>query len=180
MFTCLFDILTLHLFLNFNLIVMKTNYLFPNQFQRLGWFLFIPGILLGIVFLITGADDITFFNFKVLSIAKLPIFGETVFFSISENNILDEIIGMLIITGGLLIAFSKEKSEDEFISKIRLESLVWATYINYAILIITIIFIYDLIFFWVLVFNMFTVLIFFIIRFKWALYKSKNQIRDEE
>ena len=102
------------------------------------------------------------------------------FFSITENNILDEIIGLLLIIGALLIAFSKEKSEDEFISKIRLESLVWATYINFAILIFTIIFIYDMIFFWVLVFNMFTVLIFFIIRFNWALYKSKNQIKDEE
>jgi hypothetical protein len=45
---------------------------------------------------------------------------------------------------------------------------------------LTILFIYDLIFFWVLVFNMFTVLIFFIFRFNWMLYKSKKQIRDEE
>ncbi|KAF0131812.1 MAG: hypothetical protein FD155_336 [Bacteroidetes bacterium] len=158
---------------------MKTNYLFPHQFKRIGWFLFIPGVLLGILFLITKSD-ISILNFKVLSIAEERIFGETVFFSITENNILDEITGLLLIIGALFIAFSKEKSEDEFISKIRLESLVWATYINYAILIFTIIFIYDLIFFWVLVFNLFTVLIFFMIRFNWALYKSKNQIRDEE
>jgi hypothetical protein len=158
---------------------MKTNYLFPHQFKRIGWFLFIPGVLLGILFLITKSD-ISILNFKVLSIAEERIFGETVFFSITENNILDEITGLLLIIGALLIAFSKEKSEDEFISKIRLESLVWATYINYAILIVTIIFIYDLIFFWVLVFNLFTVLLFFMIRFNWALYKSKNQIRDEE
>ena len=158
---------------------MKTNYLFPHQFKRIGWFLFIPGVLLGILFLITKSD-ISILNFKVLSIAEERIFGETVFFSITENNILDEITGLLLIIGALLIAFSKEKSEDEFISKIRLESLVWATYINYAILIFTIIFIYDMIFFWVLVFNLFTVLLFFMIRFNWALYKSKNQIRDEE
>jgi len=158
---------------------MKTNYLFPHQFKRIGWFLFIPGVLLGILFLITKSD-ISILNFKVLSIAEERIFGETVFFSITENNILDEITGLLLIIGALLIAFSKEKSEDEFISKIRLESLVWATYINYAILIFTIIFIYDMIFFWVLVFNLFTLLLFFMIRFNWALYKSKNQIRDEE
>jgi hypothetical protein len=35
-------------------------------------------------------------------------------------------------------------------------------------------------FFWVLVFNMFTLLVFFLVRFNWALYKSKNQIYDEE
>ncbi len=158
---------------------MKTNFLLPNQFKKVGWFLFIPGILIGIIYVI-AEPSLDFLNIKVFSIAAQPFFDSTIFFSITENNILDEIIVLVIMTGALLIAFSKEKSEDEFISKIRLESLLWATYINYAILIITIIFIYDLIFFWVLVFNMFTVLIFFIFRFNWLLHKSKNQIRDEE
>jgi hypothetical protein len=152
---------------------VKANYLFPNHFKKIGWFLFIPGILLGILFLIVQTD-INFLNVKVLSVAKQPFFGETVFFSIYENNILDEITGLLLIVGALLIAFSKEKNEDEFISKIRLESLIRAIYVNYSILIITIIFIYDLIFFWVLVLNMFTVPVFFIIRFNWVLYQSKK------
>lgn len=158
---------------------MKTNYLFPNRYKKLGWLLFIPGIILGIVFLIYQSD-ISLFNIKVFAIAEEAIFNDTTFFSISENNVLDEISSILIIIGALLIAFSKEKSEDEFISKIRLESLVWATYINYAILILAIIFVYDMTFFWVLVFNMFTLLVFFLVRFNWALYKSKNQINDEE
>lgn len=158
---------------------MKSNYLFPNRFKKIGWFLFIPGLILGIVFLISQSD-ISFFDVKVFSVVEQAIFNDTVFFSFTENNILDEIAGLLIIIGALLIAFSKEKLEDEFIAKIRLESLVWATYVNYAILLLSIIFIYDLMFFWVLVFNMFTILIFFIIRFNWVLNKTKNQIRDEE
>lgn len=179
MFTCHFDIFTLHLYHNLKTIIMKTNYLFPNRYKKLGWLLFIPGIILGIVFLIYQSD-ISLFNIKVFAIAEEAIFNDTTFFSISENNVLDEISSILIIIGALLIAFSKEKSEDEFISKIRLESLVWATYINYAILILAIIFVYDMTFFWVLVFNMFTLLVFFLVRFNWALYKSKNQINDEE
>ena len=158
---------------------MKTNYLFPNRFKKIGWLLFIPGIILGIVYLIYQSD-ISLFNIKVFAIAKEAIFSDTNFFSISENNVLDEISSILLIIGALLIAFSKEKSEDEFISKIRLESLVWATYINYAILILAIIFVYDMTFLWVLVFNMFTLLVFFLIRFNLALYISKNQISDEE
>ncbi len=158
---------------------MKTNYLFSNRYKKVGWLLFIPGLILGIVFLICQSD-INLFNFKVFSIAEQAIFNEATFFSISENNVLDEISSILIIVGALLIAFSKEKSEDEFISKIRLESLVWATYINYVILLLTIIFVFDMTFLWVLVFNMFTLLIFFLIRFNWALNKSRNQISDEE
>jgi len=179
MFNCHYDIFTLHLCHNFKSIIMKTNYLFPNRFKKIGWLLFIPGIILGIVYLIYQSD-ITLFNIKIFAIAEEAIFSDAKFFSISENNVLDEISSILLIIGALLIAFSKEKSEDEFISKIRLESLVWATYINYAILILAIIFVYDMTFLWVLVFNMFTLLVFFLIRFNWALYKSKNQISDEE
>jgi hypothetical protein len=162
-----------------NLFTMKTNYLFPNRFKKIGWLVFIPGIIFGIVYLIYQSD-ISLFNSKVFAIVEEAIFSDANFFSISENNVLDEISSILLILGALLIAFSKEKSEDEFISKIRLESLVWATYINYAILILAIIFVYDTTFLWVLVFNMFTLLVFFLIRFNWALYKSKNQISDEE
>jgi hypothetical protein len=158
---------------------MKTNYLFPNRFKKIGWLLFIPGIILGILFLIYKSD-ISLFNIRVFAIAEEAIFGNTTFFSLSKNNVLDEIASILLIIGALLIAFSKEKSEDEFISKIRLESLVWATYISYAILILAIIFVYDMAFLWVLIFNMFTLLVFFLVRFNWALYKSKNQISDEE
>ena len=158
---------------------MKTNYLFPNRFKKIGWLLFIPGIILGIGYLIFQSE-ISLFNTKVFAIAEEVIFSDTTFFSILENNVLDEITSILLIIGALLIAFSKEKSEDEFISKIRLESLVWATYINYAILILAILFVYNMTFLWVLVFNMFTLLVFFLIRFNWALYKSKNQIGDEE
>lgn len=158
---------------------MKPNYLFSNQFKKIGWFLFIPGIVLGLISLV-DKTEIDVFNIKVLAIAERGIFGGANFFSISENYILDEVSSLLLIIGALLIAFSKEKTEDEFIAKIRLESLVWATYTNYLILILAIVFVYEMPFFWVLVFNMFTLLVFFLIRFNWALYKSKNQIGDEK
>ena len=97
-----------------------------------------------------------------------------------ENNILNEVLGVLVIISSLLVAFSKEKSDDEYISKIRLESLVWAVYVNYGILLISFIFIFDLSFLWVMIFNMFTVLLFFIIRFNWQISKLKKSASYEE
>lgn len=158
---------------------MKSNYLFPNQFKKIGWIVLIIGLALGVLFLISPTD-INFFNIKVFAIAGQPIFGKSAIFSIYKNNTLNELVGLFIMTGLLFIAFSKEKSEDEFISKIRLESLVWATYVNYVVLGLALLFIYDLKFLWVFVFNMFTILIFFIIHFNWSLYKSKKQLKDEE
>jgi len=153
---------------------MNTNYLLPSRFKKVGWFLFIPGIILGILYLIYDPQP-KFLNVKVFVIA------ESLFeFSFRNKDVYDEITALLLILGPIFIAFSREKSEDEYISKIRLESLVWATYINYSIVILAILFIYDFGFIWVLISNMFTILFFFIIRFNWALYRSKKQLRDEE
>ncbi len=93
---------------------MRTNYLFPNRYKKIGWFIFVPGILLGIVFLIYQSE-ISLFDFKVFAVATDVAFSKTILFSFFDNNILDEVSSVLIIIGALLIAFSKEEYEDEFI-----------------------------------------------------------------
>jgi hypothetical protein len=159
--------------------MIKQNYLFPHNFKKIGWGLLILGIALGIIYLFVE-DDPNLLNLVVFTFSDEQIFGESSYFALVENNIFDELISLLTIVGGLLVAFSKEKTEDEFISKIRLDSLVWATYINYAILIIALIFVHDMSFLWVLVFNMFTLILFFVIRFNWILIQSKKLISDEK
>jgi hypothetical protein len=158
---------------------MKTNFLLPNYFKRIGWLIFFPGVVLGIFYFLRNPES-TFLNMKVFSLMNQPLFGETAYFSLTRTDLHDEIAALLIIIGALFIAFSKQKSEDEFISKIRLESLLWATYMNYFVLIFAIIFIYDLIFYKVMIFNMFTILVLFIIRFNIVLYYSKRQLAHEE
>ena len=101
-------------------------------------------------------------------------------FRLVNNNILNEILGLLMVVSSIFVAFSKEPDEDEFISKIRLESLVWATYVNYAVLILAFVFVYGFSFFWVMIFNMFTILIFFIIRFNIQIRKFKKSVINEE
>jgi hypothetical protein len=158
---------------------MKINYLFPNSFKRIGWLMFIPGVILGIISLFFNYEP-NFLSTTVFAIANEPIMSNTKFFTLTNNNIANEIIALLVIISGLFIAFSKQKAEDEFIAKIRLESLVWASYINYIILVLSIIFVYEMAFYWILILNMFTILIFFIVRFNWALYQFKNQTSNEE
>lgn len=158
---------------------MKTNYLLPNRFKKIGWLIFIPVLILGLLWVIFEFEPAAF-DIKTVALFTDEYLDNIQFMAITENNIVDEIIGVLIIISGIFIAFSKEKEEDEFISKIRLESLVWATYINYAILILALVFVYNMSFFWVMVFNMFTTLIFFIIRYNWALYQSRKALDYEK
>src|SRR5690606_5030818 len=120
------------------------------------------------------------FKIKVLSIFNSDIDfkgNKEPFFQIIENGVLDEIISLFIIVGGLLVGFTKEKVEDEFIYKLRKDSLVWAIILNYTILLFLILFVYGGYFLNVMIYNMFTPLIFFIIRFNFLKHKSRS---DEE
>lgn len=158
---------------------MKLNYLFPNKYKKIGWILLIPSAILGLITLILDYEP-GFLDFKVPAVFIDGIFTDKYFYGIISNNILNEILGVFTIIGSLMVAFSKERSEDEYISKIRLESLVWAVYVNYAILLISFLFIYDLSFLWVMIFNMFTILLFFIIRFNWQISKLKKLAGHDE
>lgn len=158
---------------------MKTNYLLPHRFKKVGWLLFIPSAILGLFMLIYDWTP-DFLNVNVFGIFIDEIVGTKKYFGFVSNNILNEILGVLVIISGLMIAFSKERIEDELISKIRLQSLVWATYWNYGILILAFLFVYDFSFFWVMIFNMYTVLIFFIIKFNWSLMNLNKALTYEE
>src|SRR5210317_1886314 len=135
---------------------MKTSYLIPHKYKLLGWILFVIGIISGLIIFI-GEYDYDILKIKVLSIyGRDGLFGTKGFFKIIENSILDEIVALCIIVGGLLVGFSKERIEDEFIYKLRKDSLVWAIIFNYVVLIFAVLFVYNFSFFDVLVFNMFT------------------------
>jgi uncharacterized protein YacL len=159
---------------------MKSRFLFSHKYKPFGWVLFLAGMILGIT-LMLNEFDIPHWEAQVF-----PLIGEEGFLSKnaaltwSSNNIADELASIFIIIGGVLVCFSKTKEEDEYISKIRMDSLIWATYVNYIVLILTILFVFDMSFFNVLIYNMFTILLFFIVRFHYVLYKTKKSISYEE
>lgn len=151
---------------------MKSHYLLSNKYKLLGWILLILG-LIGGVFLTLSSFESDLLRVNVLAIiggesgivTNSDLENPDNYFKIIENSILDEIITLMIIIGGLIVGFTKEKVEDEFISKLRTDSLIWAILVNYIILMLATLFIYEFTFFNILVYNMFTPLLFFIIRF---------------
>jgi hypothetical protein len=158
---------------------MMTNYLFSNRFKKLGWVLFIPS-LVGAILISIYEPEFDFLDLKAFAIFNDDFFNSKRFFYLIDNNLADEILCVLLIVGGVLVAFSKEKIEDEMVTKIRLESLVWATYVNYAVLLACVIFIYGMPFLTVMMYNMFTLLFFFILRFYWMIYKTSKATDDEK
>jgi len=163
---------------------MKTHFLFPNKFKIVGWILFVPSFILfvlKILEVLPDGDATSFMKVKTFAIYNEGFFfNKTRYFQMITNNISDEITTICIIIGGLLIGFSKLKNEDEMISQIRYESLVWATYFNYAIFIFCTLFIFGMVYLNVLYFNIFTLLLFFIIRFHYKIYKLNKTNQDDQ
>lgn len=158
---------------------MKVNYLFPSNYKKIGLVVMIPSLTIGLIFHLISYEP-AFFDFNVTAISIDDVFEKAQLFKTTNNNLLNEIFGILVIVSGLMAAFSKEIIEDEYVSKLRLESLVWAVYVNYGVLLFSFLFIYDFDFFLVMIFNMVTVLIFFIIRFNWQISKLKKSASYEE
>ena len=75
-----------------------------------------------------------------------------------------------------LIAFSKEKEEDEYVQKLRLDSLLVAFYANTFILIMGTMLFYGFGYLEFMGYNMFTIQLIFISRFRWVLYKQKQAL----
>jgi len=78
----------------------------------------------------------------------------------------------------LFIAFAREKQEDEFIGRLRLESLQWAVLVNYILLLLATWLIHGFSYIDVMMYNMLTILIFFILRFHVLLFRNRSSITD--
>lgn len=158
---------------------MSNKLLLPNRFKWIGWFLLIPSTILGLVLSFTDFEAFQIKS-KMFAIYSDEFMGPSQFFSLIETNITNTLIGALFIVGALFVGFSKEKTEDEFIAKIRLSSLLWAVWVNYILLFLCFLFVYGMSFLSVMLYNMFTVLIIFIIRFNFMLYRNSKTASDEE
>ncbi|GAB3362391.1 hypothetical protein GCM10027566_30160 [Arachidicoccus ginsenosidivorans] len=141
---------------------MKSQLLLSYRYKKIGWILLLPCLVLGLLkwYII---NDHQFLSYV------MNVFYENVYFDIVPTLL---IAGML--AGALLIVFSKEKQEDEFIEKLRLSSSMWAILVNYLILFFCNLLFYSWSFLNIIAVNMFTILFFYIIRFNYLLIRSKR------
>jgi hypothetical protein len=142
--------------------------------------LLLPSTVLAIISIFSN-KEITWLDAKVFSIfPEFSLGRERKYFQIIEANLTNTIIGVFFIIGALLVSFSKEENEDEYIAQLRLKSLMWAVLINYLFLILAFLFIFNIAFISVMLYNMFTVLIIFILKFHISLYKSSKFLNSEK
>jgi hypothetical protein len=151
-----------------NFTIMKSRFLFSHKWRITGIVIFIIGVIAHFINQ-SPTDIIGTFHQK-----HPQIIG-------ADSQILaDDIEYLSLVTGLLLIAFSKEKIEDEQITQLRSDSLQWAIYVNYAIFIVCTIFINGSDYLGVIMYNVLTPLLFFIVRFRWKIYLLNRSLKTEE
>lgn len=149
---------------------MNKLQLLPNRFKMIGWFIFFPSLILGLISL-SGV-----MNFEI----SLPVLYNSGFFDDGEQGFLRSVeidlfpnlFGILIIIGGILVGFSKEKIEDEYISSLRLKSVFWSLIASYSIVLLLFLTVFGRIFLTVMILIMFLPLVLYIFRFNYLLQKK--------
>ncbi|MFN3529741.1 MAG: hypothetical protein ACK417_07450 [Bacteroidia bacterium] len=148
---------------------MKT-FLFPAAAKYWGWLVLLPALTLGFANMYWDFDW-ALLNFENTTLARW--YDDGIF---SGNmNFTDEVAAIGVITGLLLLSFSAEKLEDEFTSALRLKALSWAVWCHFLVLILAILLVHSVAFYHALVYNMFTVLILFRLRFSYLLWQYNRE-----
>lgn len=138
---------------------MKTRFLFPYWFRYLGLVCFVLHLPVMMMFK----------QYHDMDNPEPGLFSHSHLFFIFTT--------LMVTIGLFLFAFSKEKIEDEQIMQLRRDSLQWAVYVNYIILIGVLIFTEHMEMRHILLLNMWTLLLFFILRFQWVIFWMNWQAR---
>lgn len=157
---------------------MPNQLLLSNKFKKIGWTILIPSAIAGIALLITDYQ-VSWLNLNVLTISHQKILGERQFFCVVKSNVTNTLVGVVFIIGSLLVSFSKEKNEDEYIALLRLKSLQWSLLLNYTLLLFAFIFIHGWDFLYVMLYNIFTIISIFILHFNYILLREKSKTSEK-
>jgi hypothetical protein len=158
---------------------MNSNLLLPHRLRKFGWWILLPSLALGTAALFFEYQ-LEWLGPRVFSLYSggLPLSqGGSCLFCMIAGNYTLTIAGVLVLISLFLIAFTREETEDEFIWRTRTDSLHWATYFNYFVLLICFLFFFDFEFLYVMIFNMYTTLVIYIVRFRLLLAAEIKRFR---
>lgn len=156
---------------------MKSDYLFPHACKQVGWALFVPFALIGLFELFGIIPD----NLLTTSMPAFIATGEQGLLGQSSftNDWLDELTTIALSVGFLLIAFSKERDEDELVSNLRMKSLVFAMKTYTVCLILATLLLYFMAYLYFMFINLFLMMVFFIAKFEYELYRFRKENKTE-
>jgi hypothetical protein len=143
--------------------------LLPNSFKIPGLLLALAGVIAGFLRFVEGIKP-DFLDVKVFAIYSM--YFDTKYFKVIGNNISEEIAGLLLLTGLFFFSFACEKTENAYVWSLRIRAIIWSIYLNSLFLFLSFLFVYGLGFVFILVVNIFSLLIFYNLFFHWYLLRK--------
>ena len=147
-----------------------TSYLLPGWLRYPGiLFVLIGAVLAYIRFSLGIKPDIL----EMQTFAVYSSYFDSKFFQIIGNNMSEEIIGILLVSGLGFLAFARDKSESDITMKLRVRALFISIYAEICFLILSLAFFYGLAFVYMLILDICFPLIIYIVVFRILLLKHK-------
>ena len=128
--------------------VSARTWLLPPAYRRIGWVLAVPFAAVCVCVLFSQDFGLTWLD-------EAGVTGLTVAL--------------------LLISFSRERQEDEYIAALRAKAWTWAVYVSYVILLIGTASIYGDAYLYFFFGNLFTLPIVFILKFRWMMHQLNKE-----
>jgi hypothetical protein len=148
----------------------KTMHLLPTGYKWPGLLLSVLGISLGIAS-VAWEFSFDFLTFHVRDVTNL--------FQDDDENFTNELALTMTLIGLLLLSFTNEKEEDERTRLIRLEAFQWSILVNFFIVLLGNWVFYGGDFFYLMIANLFTPLLVFLLRFNYVYYLADRQSNPE-
>lgn len=136
---------------------MKKLWLLPRNCRVVGWGLFVLCALLGLYLIFTGYAPMQF-DFLNASVANVAIIGTLV--------------------GLVMVAFSKEQVEDEFVNSLRMDAMIKAFILNSVVIVVLSLSMYGIVYVYALSITQYVVLLAYIAFFRYNV--RKNLCNNEE
>lgn len=163
---------------------METNfeltpgkYLLPRFCLFIGLLCILVGLTVVIVRFGIGYKP-EFLNMKVF--AMTSTYFSTNYFHTISNNVSEEISGLMLVVGFLLVSLAREQTETLATVQCRYKSMILAIYINSILLLLSFLFIYGLGFIAILSFNLISILLFYNLLFRYFLFQERNRETTED
>lgn len=133
------------------------NLLFPKGYQIVGWLLFVPAVIMGVLC-----------YFSVFAVGGLA------------ETILNDAIIIGVALGAILIVCSREPNEDEMTRSIRLSALLNALYVYVGLLVASTVVINGVAFVGFMVVNLVLFPIIYVVIFRLEMHRYNKMGEDEE
>jgi hypothetical protein len=155
---------------------MKLTFLMPRNLRFLGIIFIVLGLILGISrFYFGNKPDMLEMKMFAFSSSYL----DTKYMEIVRNNLSEEITGFFLVAGLFLIAFSREKEENEQKNNLRLKAFYITAYLNFLFLLVSLFFTFGFAFIYMLIANMGISLLSYIVVFRTLLLQNHSIKSDQ-